>query len=306
MKLHFLCAVLLTSCGFSDPRTPSLTEQTKIDLLLKAQQTANWAPWCETWPSKDDCNDGDAMAHGIGYLAAVGFEPSKQALIDSVKQGYVERSPKRTDTEDASSRDQFLGFLAGQLSGDKRWLEVKRHVLETNKLCDPSSDGRCNITPTIKALIGHIHTFLGYPTDLELKWATFWFPSVLLGQSGAVPLGYQLNLVANAAWIAYKTGNETNSTYLAAKNAYLRQQDNPWFCVVYLGPDETCAQKALAIWPDEPEHKTQWSFERDTAENAVKDSMGWEFIFLATMFGVDPNALDYQGKRYSKAHPQPD
>ena len=299
MKYLFLCAVL-SSCGFTDPRTPALTEQTKIDLLLKAQQTANWAPWCETWPSKDNCSDGDALAHGIGYLAAVGFEPSKQALIDSVKNGYVGRSPKRYDTEDASSRDQFLGFLAGQLSGDKRWLEVKRHVLETDKLCDPSSDGRCNMTPTVKALIGHVHTFLGYPIDLELKWSTFWFPKVLLGQSGAVPLGYQLNLVANAAWIAYKTGNETNSTYLAAKNAYLRQQDNPWFCVVYMGPDEVCAQKALAIWPDEPQNKTQWSFERDTAENAVKDSMGWEFIFLSALFGVDVNSLDYDGVVYRK------
>jgi hypothetical protein len=91
---------------------------------------------------------------------------------------------------------------------------------------------------------------------------------------------------------------------LAAKNAYFRQQDNPWFCVVYLGPDETCAQKALAIWPDETQHKTQWSFERDTAENAVKDSMGWEFIFLAALFGVDPNRLDYHGKHYSKADHQ--
>jgi len=302
--LRVLPFFLLVACGFDDPRSPTLTEQTKIDLLLKAQQTANWVPWCETWPSKDNCSDGDALAHGIGYLAAVGFEPSKQALIDSVKNGYVERSPKRYDTEDASSRDQFLGFLAGQLSGDKRWLEVKRHVLETNKLCDPASDGRCNMTPTVKALIGHVHTFLGYPTDLELKWSTFWFPSVLLGQSGTVPFGYQLNLVVNAAWIAYKTGNETNSTYLAVKNAYLRQQDNPWFCVVYLGPDESCAQKALAIWPEETEHKTQWSFERDTAEGAVKDSMGWEFIFLASLFGVDVNSLDYGGVVYRKTSQQ--
>jgi hypothetical protein len=302
--LRVLPLFLLVACGFDDPRSPILSEQTKLDILFAAQQTANWVPFCDYYPSKIDCSDGDAMAHGIGYLAAVGFEPSKQALIDSVKNGYVERSPQRYDTEDASSRDQFLGFLAGQLSGDKRWLEVKRHVLETDKLCDPSSDGRCNMTPTVKALIGHVHTFLGYPIDLELKWSTFWFPKVLLGQSGAVPLGYQLNLVANAAWIAYKTGNETNSTYLAAKNAYLRQQDNPWFCVVYMGPDEVCAQKALAIWPDEPQNKTQWSFERDTAENAVKDSMGWEFIFLSALFGVDVNSLDYDGVVYRKTSQQ--
>ena len=296
MKYTFLCAVLLSSCGFSDPRTPSLSEDSKLHILLRAQQTANWAPWCEDYPSKANCNDGDAMAHGIGYLAAVNFEPSKQAVMNSIKNGYVERSPRRYDTEDASSRDQFLGFLAAQLSGEKRWLEVKRHVLQTNKLCDPSTDGRCNMTPTVKALIGHIHAFLGYPTDLELRWSTFLFPSVLLGQSGAVPLGYQLNLVVNAAWIAYKTGNETRSTYLAAKNAYLRQPMNPWFCFVIKGADEECARLALSIWPDETQHKTQWSFERETAENAVNDSMGWEFIFLAALFGVDANSLAYGGE----------
>ena len=116
----------------------------------------------------------------------------------------------------------------------------------------------------------------------------------------AVPLGYQLNLVVNAAWIAYKTGNETRATYLAAKNAYLRQQDNPWFCVVHMGPTEECAQKALAIWPQETERKSQWSFERDTAEGAITDSMGWEFIFLAALFGVDVNSLDYGGVVYHK------
>ena len=304
MKYTFLCAFLLSSCGFSDPRTPSLSEDSKLHILLRAQQTANWAPWCEDYPSKENCSDGDAMAHGIGYLAAMGFEPSKKAVIESVKDGRVYRSPYRNDTEDAFSRDQMLGFIASQLSGEKQWLSVKRKTLEAKNLCEVSTDGRCKLTPTIYGLLGQMHTFLGYPATPFLWWQDLWWDSLLTAQSGTVPLGYQLNLVVNAAWIAYKTGNETRSTYLAAKNAYFRQQDNPWFCVVYLGPDDVCAEKALAIWPDETQHKTQWSFERDTAENAVNDSMGWEFIFLAALFGVDPNRLDYRGRHDSKGHHQ--
>jgi hypothetical protein len=117
----------------SDPRTPSLSEDSKLHILLRAQQTANWAPWCEDYPSKENCSDGDAMAHGIGYLAAIGFEPSKRAVVESVKDGRVYRSPYRNDTEDAFSRDQMLGFIASQLSGEKQWLSVKRKTLRSKK-----------------------------------------------------------------------------------------------------------------------------------------------------------------------------
>jgi hypothetical protein len=295
---------LLVACGFEDPRSPTLSEQTKIDILFAAQQTAEWVPFCDYYPSKANCSDADSMAHGIGYLAAMGYKPSIRAVTESIKNGRVSRSPNRSDTEDAFSRDQMLGFMAAQLSGENGWLEVKRTTLELGNLCSPSTDTRCNLTPTIYGLMNDVHTFIGYPKSPELWWRELFWDSLLLTQSGTVPLGYQLNLVVNAAWIAYKTGNETNSTYLAAKNAYLRQPMNPWFCVVYLGPDDVCAEKALAIWPDEPQHKTQWSFERDTAENAVNDSMGWEFIFLAALFGVDPNRLDYRGRHDSKGHHQ--
>jgi hypothetical protein len=130
------------------------------------------------------------------------------------------------------------------------------------------------------------------------------YPKTLLAQSVGVPTGYQLNLVVNASWIAYKTGNETRSTYLAAKNAYLRQPLNPWFCIVVRGPDEECATLALALWPDEPEHKNQWSIERDTSTNAIQHSVGWEFLFISALLGVDLNSLEYSGKRHSKVYPQ--
>lgn len=305
MKHVFLCAVFLSSCGFSDPRTPVLSEDSKLQILLKAQQTANWSPWCESWPSKDNCSDGDSLAHGIGYLAAVGFKPSIDALSRSVKDGQLHRSPSRTDTNNTASRDQFLGFMAGQLSGENKWLDVKRFIKDNGRICKDATDTRCELTPVVHALMSHVHRFLGYDRDATMLFNELVYPKTLLAQSVGVPAGYQLNLVVNAAWIAYKTGNETRSTYLAAKNAYLRQPMNPWFCIVVKGPDEECAQLALLSWPDEPEHKTQWSIERDTAENAVAQSVGWEYLFMAALFGVDLNSLEYYGRRYSRDSPQP-
>ena len=300
MKYTFLCAVLLSSCGFSDPRTPSLSEDSKLHILLRAQQTANWAPWCQDYPSKADCNDGDAMAHGIGYLAAVGFKPSINALARSVKDGQLHRSPSHTSTNNTASRDQFLGFMAGQLSGQNKWLDVKRYIKDNGVICKDDTDGRCHITPVVWALVSHIHSFLGYDRDATMLFNELVYPKTLLAQSVGVPTGYQLNLVVNAAWIAYKTGNETRSTYLAAKNAYRRQPNNPWFCVVHKGADEECARLALSIWPDEPAVKDQWSIERDTVGEAWKTSMGWEWLFLSALFGVDLNSLHYGGTTYTK------
>ena len=300
MKHVFLCAVLLTSCGFSDPRTPNLSEDSKLQILLKAQQTANWSPWCVDFPSKENCNDGDAVAHSIGYLAAVSFKPSIDALSRSVKDGQLHRSPTHQTQRNTASRDQLLGFLAGQLSGETRWLDVKRYIKTHGVICKDDTDGRCHITPVVWALISHVHRFLGYDRDATMLFNELVYPKTLLAQSVGVPTGYQLNLVVNAAWIAYKTGNETRSTYLAAKNAYLRQPMNPWFCIVVKGPDEECAQLALSIWPNEPAEKNQWSIERDTAGEAWKTSVGWEFLFLAALFGINLNALQYTGTVYTK------
>jgi hypothetical protein len=292
--------LLLSSCGFPDPRDPSLSPDTLAAIKLKASETAQWAPWCEDYPSKANCNDGDAMAHGIGYLAAVGFKPSIDALARSVKDGQLHRSPSHTGTNNTASRDQFLGFMAGQLGSETRWLEVKDYIKEHGRICKDATDARCELTPVIHAMMSHVHHFLKHTRDATMLFNELVYPKLLLSQSVAVPTGYQLNLVVNAAWLAYKTGNETRSTYLAAKNAYLRQPANPWFCVVVKGPDEECARLALSIWPDEPAEKNQWSIERDTAGETWKTSVGWEFLFLAGLFGVNLNALQYTGTVYTK------
>jgi len=240
------------------------------------------------------------MAHGIGYLAAVGFRPSIEAIDQSIDGGQLKRSPAHKPLDNTASRDQFLGFMAGQLSGETRWLEVKNYIKEHGRICKDATDARCELTPVVHAMMSHVHHFLGHTRDATMLFNELVSPKILLSQSVAVPTGYQLNLVVNAAWLAYKTGNETRSTYLAAKNAYLRQPANPWFCIVYKGPDEECAQLALSIWPEKPAEKNQWSIERDTAGETWKTSVGWEFLFLAALFGINLNALQYTGTVYTK------
>jgi len=304
MKHFLLCAVLLSSCG-SVTRTPHLKPHTFEAIKTKAQQTALWSPWCDDYPSKANCNDGDAMAEAVGFLCAVGFAPSCDAVRRSVRDnGQLLRAPNRTDTSNTASRDQLFGFMAAQLSGEHRWLDVKRFIKKHGRICLDATDGRCELTPVTWSLIGWTHANLGYTRDATMLFNSLLFDKTLLGQSIAVPTGYQLNLVVEAAWMAWKLGRESTVSYNAAVNAYLRQPGNPWFCYVVEGADESCAQLALALWPDEPEVKDQWTIARDTLDPSWTKSMGWEWLFIASLFGVDLNGLEYHGKRYSKDVPQ--
>ena len=293
----FLC---LTACG-SVTRTPHLEPHTFEAIKAKAQQTALWSPWCEDYPSKDNCADGDAMAEAVGFLCAVGFAPSCDAVRRSVRDnGQLLRAPNRTDTTNTASRDQLFGFMAAQLSGETRWLDVKRFIKDNGRICNDATDNRCDLTPVAHALLGYTHAHLGYFRDATMLINALIFDKTLMTQSIGVPTGYQLNLVVEAAWLAWQTGHETTISYEAARNAYLRQPGNPWFCYVVEGADESCAQLALALWPDEPEFKDQWTIARDTLDPSWTKSMGWEWLFIAALFGVDLNSLVYSGQIYTK------
>lgn len=306
MKHVFLCAVLLSSCGFSDPRTPSLSEDSKLQILFKAQQTANWATWCEDFPSNENCADGDSMAGSLGFLCAVGFEPSCLGVTRSVTDsGQLKRSPVHKPTENTASRDQLMGFMAAQLNAENRWLDVKRFIKRHGKICLDATDNRCDLTPNIWGLIGGVHSFLGYNRDASMLLNSLVWDHILLMQSMVTPPGYQLNLMAESAWLAWKTGIETQKSYEAGIIVWQRQPTNPWFCIVVLGPDETCAKLALEQWPNEPQRKFDWAIQRATDDPTWYEPSGWGWLFIAGLFGVDLNQLAYSGKRYSKDSPQP-
>jgi len=127
----------------------------------------------------------------------------------------------------------------------------------------------------------------------------------LLAQSATVPLGYQLNLMAESSWIAYMVGIETELSYQAGLVAFARQPHNPWFCIVALGADDVCAELALMTWPNEPVRKYDWGIQRATDDPTWHEPSGWGWLFIAALFGIDLNLLEYSGKHYSKDNPQP-
>ncbi len=305
--MHYLitATIFLTACGNTIERNPVLLPETYSEISRRTAETASWATWCDGYPSAENCGDGDGLATTLGLLCSVSFRPACEAVSRSVKEsGQINRSPKRDDKENTASRDQFLGFMIAQIAGENRWLDAKRFIKEHGVICFDATDTRCEITTNIWSLVGAVHKHLGYTRDATMIFNSVFFGKTMIAQSISVPTGYQLNLVVNSAYLAWKIGYEDDMTYIAALNAYLRQKENPWFCYVVYGADEKCAQLALKTWPNEPQRKVDWSIQRDTSEEAHTRSEGWEYIFMGSLFGVDPNSLEYSGKHHSKAYPR--
>lgn len=305
MRVFITTAIFLTACANTVERNPVLLPETAAEIARRTAETASWATWCDGYPSKENCNDGDSMAESIGFLCAVGFTPSCDAVSLSVTDdGQLLRAPNRKDMENTASRDQLFGFFAAQITRENRWLDVKRFIKRNKKICLDATDNRCEMTPITIAFMGMVHKYLGYNRDISMIFNQFVWDETLLVQAQTVPTGYQLNLIAEASWMAYKFGYETDVSYASAVIAYARQPLNPWFCIVVKGPDEECAQLALSRWPSETDEKDQWTIARDTSDPSWEKSMGWEYIFMGSLFGIDPNQLDYSGKHHSKAYPQ--
>lgn len=304
--MRWLLAFLLLGCGSGVvDRKAVLSPENFAFIQEKAEQTAKWSTWCEDFPSNENCADGDSMAGSLGFLCAVGFEPSCYGVARSVRDGQLYRSPVHNPTDNTASRDQLMGFMAAQLNGENRWLDVKRFIKRHGKICRDATDTRCNLTPNIWALLGGVHHFLGYDRDPSMFINLLIWDRMLLAQASTVPLGYQLNLMAESSWLAYMVGIETELSYQAGLIAFARQPNNPWFCIVALGADDVCAKLALMKWPDEPVRKYDWGIQRATDDSTWNEPSGWGWLFIAALFGVDLNLLDYHGRRYPKDNPRP-
>jgi len=164
--------------GFQTRENPSLSPDTLAAIKLKASETAQWTPWCDGYPSREHCEDGDSMAGILGFGCAVGFKLACEGVSASVKDGQLYRAPNRNDTDNTASRDQLFGFMAAQLSGERAWLEVKNHIKDTGRICQDATDLRCDLTPVTLALMGFTHAHLGFVRD-----PTMWFNGQIFGKT---------------------------------------------------------------------------------------------------------------------------
>lgn len=271
------------------------------------------APLCHGYPSKENCDDGDTVLFG-GLLCWSGDERGCELVKKSQgSDGRWWRSPRRNPgnlgQDKSFSRDMAIGVMlyltitkdVAAAESWLQWIEAHRPCIEPagetltekcvvpglHRYCTDGPQQMCTLTPASWANMGHVWSYLGLKKHQLMKVNAAADdvpgPFSLMSRANTTPLGYQLHLVA--AEILMKIGIDIQRDHRenAARTLSERQPGNPYFQFLAGRNHEDTRADVVRLCPkpgDGPTRRFQWSWERDTAEVAWTESMGWDCIFM--------------------------
>lgn len=233
-------------------------------------------------PIKGNGDDGDSMLWA-GLMVAVGDRrPIPGIKMCQSPDGRLWRSPNRVNNqpENSFSRDMSLGFiLYFQATQDHemadKWIA---YIRKTKSLfpASESSDTRHIVTPSLWWLM----SYAGMKVPAAYRWTRFLFRPYNRLELMFTPAGYQTHLKAVSALILAKHDGKLDTSF--GRALVKKDKRNPFF--IWLSGDFQLAQLLTTyLEARKTQHQgdgSQWAWERDSSEDAWKDSMGWDFEFM--------------------------
>ena len=202
----------------------------------------SWAPLCNGYPSKQNCDDGDATLFS-GLLCLAGEElgcDAVKAAQDTA--GKFWRSPRRVgiDTSNSFSRDMALGVLAYLVAtrdtgAAQQWLQwidqnsvcqIKvggNCQLRTYRYCRDDGDGRCFVTPGMWSMMRRVWEHLNLPLHKEMKTLG---ENTLVIETEQAAIGYQLHLKGVITLLYQKLDRNFSYEWDLMNTLAQRQPDN--------------------------------------------------------------------------------
>lgn len=250
--------------------------------------------WCNSrfgFPSKRGITksaQGDCVLFNALLTFAEVPEARNYIRVCIGPDGRPVRSPDliaMPSEEDGFSKDMLLGVLLWTLvTRDPAPISrLIKYINRTGCLCEKASDRRCTMTPQMTYLTNRVAKEVGCTERLKNDWLFSWvFIALEIISALVTPLGYQCHLISVKALIWRLLGSKSQ---VIPNILVKRDPSNPWF--IYLSGDKDQAAKTLLRLNPQAGKGSQWSWERDTAEAAWKDSMGWDVIFLCNLLGKD-------------------
>ncbi len=250
-------------------------------------------------------DDGDMTIFG-GLLCLSG-EPEGCELVRRSQglNGEFWRSPARanSDTDDQFSGDQFKGIAAfWAKTGDiqsftsylnrisKKWTPYPSKATNLVRMyngCTMDPGGKCNLIDEEWRWLNIFADRFGVnsqiPADARDYIAKFGDPVGMLPWKAMInKLGYRVHLVAIEIYIAKKLGITDPRIDAAAEILVGRQPENPFYVFLARGKDARVVDlvKRKCIVDSAKTEWYQWSWERAESDQAWKDSMGWDCIFM--------------------------
>ncbi len=253
-------------------------------------QISEWADKCEDYVSKENCDDGDSTLWN-GLIC--GTNPNIYGFAcDAIQKsqgadGRIWRSPRRVGDENGNSfsRDMSLGVLVYLAATQDKNLATKwmEYIRRQGGLC-PEGFSKCGISGRLSDAIKDVYKFIGLSNLLpafishsaanqdDFGWAM---------DARFTSLGYPSHLLAVHLLIRQMIRDWDSDKQRATDILYSRQTQNLFFLWLRDGCTYDVRNRVLGLAPvQRPARLHQWTWERADNEQAWRESMGWDFIFM--------------------------
>jgi hypothetical protein len=275
------------------------------------------------FPSKMDslgnCDDGDATLFN-GLLCSAGIPIACDAVKYSqdTSSGEWLRSPRIMSERylrpsNSFSPDMALGlqiysvyvgndFIRASFHHWLQWIEDNRPCIggsEPNcirglpRFCRDDNEKGCTIRPGDTISLKQTTHYLNIEPPPVLSFTfkgvggRFIQDELLLLDAKVNQLGYSLHLVGVNIWLARLEGYDSETLHRAAEKLYSRQPQNPFFEYLAKGSSDQLKYRVLNLCPTSqaqiPLNRSQWAWERADSEQAWKQSMLWDCVFIVRL-----------------------
>jgi hypothetical protein len=254
-------------------------------------------------PCKGHAEDGDSLLWA-GLLHASGMRVWESIVASQTENGQFFRSPLRAENArhglielNSFSRDMSTGLnLAAAadsvpfkvIEAYEMWID---YIRKNGCRACKDTDGRCIMTPAnfwMASYAGAENIPIGYELT---RWLN---KPYLLVASVFNPKGFQLHLVGVSVFaMVFHYGSRRKlplSLKLACRVLSKRQPKNAFFA--WLAGDNQSAKKIndeikVYLEANGQGDRHQWCWERDDAEEAWRDSCGWDVEFIDNLLKLD-------------------
>lgn len=296
ISLAFILIFMFGCSRDKNPETPNDNNRITIEqktLLQELQmEILQWAVICEANGVSYLCeegSDGDSLLF-MGLSCLAGQEDQCMAIPHILDiDGRPWRAPSKISWPKGNfSRDMLLGLFAYWIKHPEATSSIQSvvHFVKNNKysLCD-AVDDRCDMNPyvyrTFWSLWGKIYEHMGLTLIWEMQQADLGDDTLLVLGSNIMPVGFNLHLIAVELYLRRALNTWSSKIQLGADKLATRQKENPFFEYIAHGSTKYAAELTLRYCPSlKPDKAHQWFIQRDMNEEAYKNSMGWDCIFL--------------------------
>jgi hypothetical protein len=259
-------------------------------IISMIAQISEWADKCDNYVSKENCDDGDSTLWN-GLICSTnqniyGF--ACDAIQNSQStDGRIWRSPRRVGDENGNSfsRDMSLGVLVYLTATKDQSLAIKwmEYIRRQGALC-PEGMSRCGISGRLSDAIKDVYTYIGlselvprFIIDSASKQDNFGWAM----DARFTSTGYPSHLLAVHLLIRQMINDWDSDKQRATDILYSRQTQNLFFLWLRDGCTYDVRNRVLGLAPvGRPPRLHQWTWERADNEQAWRESMGWDFIFM--------------------------